>query len=48
MHANANASAVGIDLTPDILSAVDEALGDAPVRTPALAVSATEGVLRKS
>ncbi|WP_285601028.1 aldo/keto reductase [Kineosporia sp. NBRC 101731] len=45
---HANASAAGINLSPDVLSAVDEALGDAPVRKPTLAVSATEGVLRRS
>ncbi len=34
VHANAKAS--GIELTPDTLTAIDEALGDAPVREPTL------------
>jgi aryl-alcohol dehydrogenase-like predicted oxidoreductase len=42
VHANAKAS--GIELTPDILEAIDEALGDAPVREPTLAPFARPGV----
>ena len=42
VHANAKAS--GIELTPDTLEAIDEALGDAPVREPTLAPFARPGV----
>ena len=35
VHANVQAS--GVELTPDTLAAVDEALGDAPVKEPTLA-----------
>jgi aryl-alcohol dehydrogenase-like predicted oxidoreductase len=35
VHANVKAS--GVELTPDTLAAVDEALGDAPVKEPTLA-----------
>ena len=38
VHANAKAS--GIELDPHTLQAIDEALGDAPVREPTLAPSA--------
>jgi aryl-alcohol dehydrogenase-like predicted oxidoreductase len=41
---HANASASGIELSPDVLDAIDEALGDAPVKEPTLAVMAREGV----
>jgi aryl-alcohol dehydrogenase-like predicted oxidoreductase len=41
---HANASASGIELSADVLSAVDEALGDAPVKAPTLAPGAREGV----
>ena len=41
---HANASASGIQLSGDVLSAVDEALGDAPVKQPTLAPFAREGV----
>jgi aryl-alcohol dehydrogenase-like predicted oxidoreductase len=41
---HANASASGIELSGDVLSAVDEALGDAPVKAPTLAPGAREGV----
>ena len=34
VHANAKAS--GIELTPDTLAAIDEALGDVPVKEPTL------------
>ena len=42
VHANAKAS--DIELTPDTLEAIDEALGDAPVREPTLAPFARPGV----
>jgi aryl-alcohol dehydrogenase-like predicted oxidoreductase len=42
VHANANAS--GIELSPDTLAAIDEALGDAPVKEPTLAPLARAGV----
>jgi aryl-alcohol dehydrogenase-like predicted oxidoreductase len=42
VHANAKASS--IELTPDTLEAIDEALGDAPVREPTLAPFARPGV----
>src|SRR4051794_6876691 len=45
VHANAKAS--GIELTPDTLAAVDEALGDAPVTEPTAAPGARGGVLHR-
>jgi aryl-alcohol dehydrogenase-like predicted oxidoreductase len=45
VHANARAS--GIRLTPDTLAAVDQALGDTPVREPTLAVNARPGVTHR-
>jgi aryl-alcohol dehydrogenase-like predicted oxidoreductase len=42
VHANAKAS--GIELSQDTLVAIDEALGDAPVRQPRLAPLAQAGV----
>ena len=45
VHANAKAS--GIELTPDTLAAIDEALGDAPVKEPTLAPLAQAGVTRR-
>jgi aryl-alcohol dehydrogenase-like predicted oxidoreductase len=45
VHANAKAS--GIELTPDTLTAIDEALGDAPVKEPTLAPLARAGVTRR-
>jgi aryl-alcohol dehydrogenase-like predicted oxidoreductase len=41
---HANAAASGIELTPDVLSAIDEALGDAPVTEPTPAPFAQSGV----
>ncbi|HEX3802612.1 MAG TPA: aldo/keto reductase family protein [Solirubrobacteraceae bacterium] len=41
---HANASASGIELSADVLVAIDEALGDAPVRGPRLAPFARTGV----
>jgi aryl-alcohol dehydrogenase-like predicted oxidoreductase len=45
VHANAKAS--GIELTPDTLAAIDEALGDAPVKQPTLAPLARSGVTHR-
>jgi len=45
IHANAKAS--DIELTPDTLEAIDEALGDAPVREPTLAPFARPGVTHR-
>ncbi|MDQ8043883.1 MAG: aldo/keto reductase family protein [Solirubrobacteraceae bacterium] len=45
---HANVAASGIQLSPDVLSAVDEALGDVPVTGPTLAKFATAGVSRRS
>jgi aryl-alcohol dehydrogenase-like predicted oxidoreductase len=41
---HANAAASGIELTPDTLAAIDEAMGDVPVKEPALAPLAQAGV----
>jgi aryl-alcohol dehydrogenase-like predicted oxidoreductase len=43
----ANAKASGLELTPDTLEAIDEALGDAPVKEPTLAPSARPGVMHR-
>jgi aryl-alcohol dehydrogenase-like predicted oxidoreductase len=45
VHANANAS--GIEMTPDTLQAIDEALGDAPITGPTLAPLARAGVTHR-
>jgi hypothetical protein len=45
VHANAKAS--GIELPPDTLAAIDEALGDAPVKEPTLAPAARSGVTHR-
>jgi aryl-alcohol dehydrogenase-like predicted oxidoreductase len=45
VHANAKAS--GIQLTPDILAAIEEALGDTPVKEPTLAPNARPGVTHR-
>jgi aryl-alcohol dehydrogenase-like predicted oxidoreductase len=45
VHANAKAS--GIELTPDTLAAIEEALGDMPVRQPTLANLARPGVTHR-
>ncbi len=42
VHANAKAS--GVELGADTLAAIDEALGDAPVKQPTLAPVARAGV----
>jgi aryl-alcohol dehydrogenase-like predicted oxidoreductase len=44
---HSNAAASGVELSSDIVAAIDEALGDAPVREPTLAVSAQEGVTHR-
>jgi aryl-alcohol dehydrogenase-like predicted oxidoreductase len=41
---HANASASGVELIAEILSEIDEALGDAPVKEPTLALFANAGV----
>ena len=45
VHANAKASS--IELTPDTLAAIDEALGDVPVKDPTLAPLARAGVIHR-
>jgi aryl-alcohol dehydrogenase-like predicted oxidoreductase len=45
VHANAKAS--GMQLTPDTLAAIEEALGDTPVREPTLAPLAQPGVTHR-
>ena len=44
---HANAAASDVDLTADVLEAVDAALGDVPVREPTLAPNATAGVTHR-
>jgi aryl-alcohol dehydrogenase-like predicted oxidoreductase len=44
---HANAAASGIELSADVLSAIDEALGDAPVREPTPAPLAESGVTHR-
>lgn len=41
---HANAAASGVTLSPDVLAAIDEALGDVPLTAPRLATFAQEGV----
>jgi aryl-alcohol dehydrogenase-like predicted oxidoreductase len=41
---HANVAASGVELTPDLLAAIDTALGDAPVREPRLAPLASDGI----
>ena len=43
----ANAAASGIELSADVLDAIEDALGDAPVKRQTLAVFATEGVTHR-
>ena len=45
VHANARAS--DIELTPETLAAIDEALGDVPVKEPTLAPLARAGVTHR-
>jgi aryl-alcohol dehydrogenase-like predicted oxidoreductase len=42
-----NAAASGVELTADLLEAIDEALGDVPVREAALAPGASSGVTHR-
>ena len=42
VHANAKAS--GIELSPDTLAAIDEALGSTPIKEPTLAPLAQAGI----
>jgi aryl-alcohol dehydrogenase-like predicted oxidoreductase len=44
---HANAQAAGIELTPDTLAAIDEALGDVPVKQPTLAPFAQAGITHR-
>ena len=44
---HANAAASGVELSSSTLEAVDEALGEAPVRGQTLAPLATEGVTHR-
>lgn len=44
---HANAGAAGVELTDDVLAAIDAALGDVPVRRPTLAPFAAEGVMHR-
>jgi aryl-alcohol dehydrogenase-like predicted oxidoreductase len=41
---HANAAASGIDLSDDVLAAIDDALGDAPVKEPTMAPMAEAGI----
>jgi aryl-alcohol dehydrogenase-like predicted oxidoreductase len=43
----ANVKASGITLTADTLAAIDEALGDAPVKEPTIAPFARAGVTHR-
>jgi aryl-alcohol dehydrogenase-like predicted oxidoreductase len=42
-----NAAASGVELSQDVLDAIDEALGDVPVRGPELAPGAQSGVTHR-
>ena len=44
---HANAKAAGVQLPPDTLAAIEEALGDTPVREPTLAPNARPGVTHR-
>ena len=44
---HANAAASGIELSADVLKAIDDALGDAPVTQPTLAPNAEAGVTHR-
>ncbi|MFF0833023.1 MULTISPECIES: aldo/keto reductase [unclassified Streptomyces] len=44
---HANAAASGVELSADLLAAVDQALGDAPVTAPTLAPGADAGIKRR-
>ncbi|MDX2596631.1 MULTISPECIES: aldo/keto reductase family protein [Streptomyces] len=44
---HANAAASGVELSDDLLAAIDQALGDAPVTDPVLAPGAEAGIKRR-
>jgi aryl-alcohol dehydrogenase-like predicted oxidoreductase len=44
---HSNAAASGVELSPDVLEAIDEALGDTPITGPVLAPLARAGVLHR-
>ena len=44
---HSNAAASGIELSPSVLEAVDDVLGDVPVKGQTLGVNATEGVMHR-
>ena len=44
---HANAAAAGIELTPDTLTAIDDALGDVPVTGQQLAPGASAGITHR-
>jgi aryl-alcohol dehydrogenase-like predicted oxidoreductase len=44
---HANAAASGVELSDDLLAAIDTALGDAPVTEPTLGPSADAGIMRR-
>lgn len=43
-----NVAASGIELSPDVLEAIDTALGDVPVTSPTLASNAVPGVTHRA
>ena len=45
---HANAAASGVELSPDVLAAIDAALGDVPVTGQTLGVFATDGITHRS
>jgi aryl-alcohol dehydrogenase-like predicted oxidoreductase len=45
---HANAAAAGVELAPDTLAAIDEALGGVPVTGPQLAPGATPGITHRA
>ena len=45
---HANASASGVELTDDVLEAIDHALGDVPVKEATLAPNAQTGVMHRA
>jgi aryl-alcohol dehydrogenase-like predicted oxidoreductase len=44
---HANAAAAGIELSADVLAAIDEALGDVPVKEPQLAPGASAAITHR-
>ena len=45
---HANVAAAGVELSPDTLTAIDEALGDVPVTGAQLAPGATPGITHRA